>query len=53
MEFVLAAEEGAALESAAWPEDGGWAYRLSGAGDGPDRFRARLDAGEPAAEEWR
>jgi acyl-ACP thioesterase len=51
MEFALAAEVGDALESAAWPDADGWAYRLTGGAAGPDRFRARLDPGEPGMEE--
>jgi acyl-ACP thioesterase len=53
MEFALAAEAGVALESAAWPDADGWAYRLTGDGAGPDRFRARLDADGPEMEETR
>lgn len=51
MEFVLAAEAGDALEGAAWPEEDGWCYRLTGSGGGPDRFRARLEPVGPAMEE--
>ena len=43
MEFALAAEAGATLEGATWRDEEGWAYRLRGTDDGPDRFRARLD----------
>ncbi len=53
MEFALATEAGEELESAAWPDGDGWAYRLTGAGAGPDRFRARLDAGGATMEETR
>jgi acyl-ACP thioesterase len=42
LEYALAVEAGAALDGAAWRDAGGWAYRLSGADGGPDRFRARL-----------
>ena len=48
MEYALAAEAGTALDGAAWPDDDGWSYRLMGAGEGPDRFRARIATG-PAA----
>jgi acyl-ACP thioesterase len=48
MEFALAAEAGAELDGAAWAADGVWNYRLAGAGDGPDRFRATVATG-PAA----
>lgn len=42
LEFTLAAEAGAELDGAAWPDDDGWSYRLGSADGGPDRFRARL-----------
>jgi acyl-ACP thioesterase len=51
MEFALAAPAGTALDGAAWPEDGAWAYRLVGADGGSDRFRARLDAPEITTED--
>ena len=44
LEYALAVEAGAELDGAAWRDDDrGWAYRLTGADGGPDRFRARLD----------
>ncbi len=50
MEYALAVEAGATLEDAAWrDDDGGWRYRLTGADDGRDRFRARVETG-PAAQ---
>jgi acyl-ACP thioesterase len=52
MEFALAVEAGASLEGAAWPEAGGWAYRLAGAGGAdPDRYRARVDFVNPMEEQ--
>ena len=42
MEFLLAAELGARFDGAVWQDEDGWAYRLSPADGGPDRFRARL-----------
>lgn len=51
MEFALAAAAGEALVGATWAEGDAWCYRLVGAGGGPDRFRARLDAAEPVTEE--
>ena len=50
MEFALAAEAGAELESEVWRDGDGWSCRLRSAGAGPDRFRARLDAGEDMEE---
>lgn len=47
LEYVLAVEAGAELDGAAWPEDGGWSYRLTSAATGADLFRARF---EPGAE---
>ena len=49
MEFALAIDAGAELDGAAWRDGPGWCYRLAGAGDGVDRFRARIDTG-PAAD---
>jgi acyl-CoA thioester hydrolase len=40
IEYVAAAEPGAALESRAWQEAGGWAYVVRG--NGGDVFRGRL-----------
>ncbi|HLO35165.1 MAG TPA: acyl-ACP thioesterase domain-containing protein [Candidatus Deferrimicrobium sp.] len=51
MEYALAAESGAELDGAAWRDGGGWGYRLTGADDGADRFRARLTIGAGAEEE--
>ena len=45
MEYALAVGAGEALEGAAWPDDDGWSYRLTGANGGADRFRARLVVG--------
>jgi len=42
LEYLRPAEPGAALVSAAWRDDPGWAYRLADA-DGPDLLRGRLD----------
>jgi acyl-ACP thioesterase len=43
LEYALAADPGAALEDAAWPDgDAAWSYRLTGPGGG-DIFRARLE----------
>ena len=50
MEFTLAVEAGAELEDAVWPDETGWAYRLGGAGEGADRFRARITAGAAAED---
>lgn len=44
LEFALAAEAGARLDAAAWPDDDGWSFRLSHATGGADLFRARLEA---------
>jgi len=53
LEYALAADAGAALEAAAWPDEGGWSFRLTHATTGADLFRARLEPGigEPADEE--
>ena len=48
MEYALAVEAGAELDGAAWRDDTGWSYRLTGANEGEDRFRARIATG-PAA----
>jgi acyl-ACP thioesterase len=54
MEFALAAEPETTLESRAWADGDDWMYRLTGADDGADRFRARLDApAESITEEVR
>jgi acyl-ACP thioesterase len=50
MEFALAAEAGAELDGAAWHDQPGWSYRLTGADGGADRFRARVTTGPAAAE---
>ena len=49
MEYALAVEAGAELDGAAWHDDAGWSYRLTGADEGEDRFRARIATG-PAAD---
>jgi acyl-ACP thioesterase len=43
-EYALPAEAGASVESVAWPDDGGWSYRLLGS-NGGDLLRARLERG--------
>ena len=48
MEYALAVEAGAELDGAAWRDDVGWSYRLTGSDEGEDRFRARIATG-PAA----
>jgi acyl-CoA thioesterase FadM len=48
MEYAVAVEAGAELDSAAWPTDGIWRYRLAGT-DGVDRYRAELRVGAGAA----
>ena len=48
MEYALAAEAGAELDGAAWRDETGWAYRLTGADGTTDRFRARLSTGPEA-----
>lgn len=49
MEFTLAAEAGTELDGAAWLDEAGWSYRLTGADGGPDRFRATVATGPAAA----
>jgi acyl-ACP thioesterase len=49
MEYALAVEAGAKLDGAAWHDDSGWSYRLTGADEGEDRFRARIATGPVAA----
>jgi len=49
MEFALAAEAGADLDGAAWPDGEGWSYRLAGADRGEDRFRATVRTGQAAS----
>jgi acyl-ACP thioesterase len=49
MVFALAAEAGDELVGDAWRDGVGWSYRLAGANDGIDRFRARLAVGAQAA----
>ncbi len=49
VEYALAAEAGAELDSVAWRDDHGWSYRLAGADDAIDRFRARVTTGSAAA----
>ena len=44
MEYAGSAEPEVNLESALWPVDGGWAYRLAAPG-GADLVRARVDGG--------
>jgi acyl-ACP thioesterase len=48
MEFTRAVDAGAELEDAAWRDETGWSYRLTGAADGADRFRARVATGAAA-----
>jgi len=44
MEFALAVEAGTELVGAAWSDGpSAWSYRLAGAMDGADRFRARVE----------
>jgi acyl-CoA thioester hydrolase len=50
MEYALAVEPGVALEDAAWATGDGWSYRLSGADDGLDRFRAHVRTVDGTAE---
>jgi acyl-ACP thioesterase len=50
MEFALAVEAGAELDGAAWRDEAGWSYRLTGADEGEDRFRARIATGPVAAD---
>ncbi|HET7704159.1 MAG TPA: acyl-ACP thioesterase domain-containing protein [Candidatus Limnocylindrales bacterium] len=45
MEFALAVEDGEELDGAAWADDEGWSYRLSGSAGRSDRFRARVVSG--------
>jgi len=51
MEYAVAVEAGADLDSAAWHDEDGWAYRLTAADSGADRFRARIITGAGAAGE--
>ena len=51
MEYAVAVEAGADLDSAAWHDDDGWAYRLATSDRGADRFRARVITGAGAAGE--
>ena len=48
MEFAVAAEAEDELDGAAWRDETGWSYRLTGVTDGIDRFRARLATGTAA-----
>jgi hypothetical protein len=50
MEFALAVEAGAELDGAAWRDEAGWSYRLTGADEGEDRFRARIASGPLGAD---
>jgi acyl-ACP thioesterase len=44
LEYAAAADAGMVLSDAAWPDpDGGWRYRVTRA-DGPELFRAAIDA---------
>jgi acyl-ACP thioesterase len=43
VEYALAVEAGAELESVAWRDEPDWAYRLADPAGGADRFRARLE----------
>jgi acyl-ACP thioesterase len=47
LEYALAAAGGDELESAAWPSDPGWSYRLAQPSSGSDIFRATLHPGDP------
>ena len=47
LEYALAADAGAPLVAAAWPDDGGWSFRLSHRSTGADLFRARLETDLP------
>ena len=49
LEYALAAAGGDELESAAWPSDPGWSYRLTEPSAGSDIFRATLQPGDPGA----
>jgi acyl-CoA thioester hydrolase len=49
LEYALAAAGGDELESAAWPFDQGWSYRLTEPSSGTDIFRATLHPGDPGA----
>jgi acyl-ACP thioesterase len=49
LEFVLAADAAAPLESAAWPDNDGWSFRLTHDASGADLFRARLEPGDGGA----
>ncbi|HEY7968705.1 MAG TPA: acyl-ACP thioesterase domain-containing protein [Candidatus Limnocylindrales bacterium] len=49
LEYALAAAGGDELESAAWPTDGSWSYRLIQPSAGSDIFRATLHPGDPGA----
>ncbi len=44
LEYALPAEADATVDAEAWPDDGGWSFRLLGA-DGNDLLRARLEPG--------
>jgi acyl-CoA thioesterase FadM len=46
LEYALAAEPGAILESAAWRQAAGWSFRLTEGASGSDLFRAALDVGQ-------
>ena len=50
MEFAMAVGPGDELEDAAWVAAEGWTYRLIGAGDRVDRFRAVVGPGSPAGD---
>ncbi len=43
LEYALAADAGAPLVAATWPDDGGWSFRLTHGATGADLFRARLE----------
>ncbi len=49
LEYALAAEAGARVETAAWQADGSWSFRLAPGTTGPDLFRARLEPGSGRA----
>jgi acyl-ACP thioesterase len=51
LEFALAADEGAPLDAAAWPDGDGWSFRLTHHESGADLFRARLERGDGRGNE--
>ena len=51
MEFALAAAPDVPLDGAVWRVGEEWCYRLAGADDGLDRYRARITVGPAAAND--